>query len=253
MPSWKQSVPSPQENTSGAEVWGSGRPALSSYGEGHELAHPSGLPGRAGILLPAHKQGRDSPPGEGSGLGARAQRGPFTCPKPHSALSGAVLGLRHLVPPTPPPETENRRSLPSLTPRHPAPTHIPRSHPGCQPSCSTAQTSGHSARGVPMPGAPARPACCLLHCLQKCRRKGTCPGQVAGPRPKSLLPLPPPALGQGAGGRERDALHRDEVRERERETERRRQVEGEVGLAPFLPLWGRGASIPGTSFLCVCC
>ena len=100
-------------------------------------------------------------------------------------------------PPSPPPETENWRSLPSLTPRHPAPTHIPRSHPGCQPSCSTAQTSGHSARGIPMPGAPARPACCLLYCLQKCRRKGKCPG--SGRRATPQAPAPSSSSSTWAG------------------------------------------------------
>ena len=70
------------------------------------------------------------------------------------------------------------------------PDHIPKSHPGHQPSCSTAQTRGQGARGVPMPGAAAAASVISSStALVECQRKGNCPVLGRGPPQPQPCPL----------------------------------------------------------------
>lgn len=157
--------------------------------------HPSGLPARAGpfCLLPsgdgltpqqgwgppwartgsprARTAGEQSEPREGPSL-VRGHTAP--CQGPCWA-SGAQSHRLETV-----------KGRPGPDPHHPAQAHLPRSHPGQQPSCSTAQRSGHGACGVPMPRAPACPhAAHSLHC----RRRGeeAVPGCRRAPPPAHPL------------------------------------------------------------------
>ena len=176
-------------------AWGSGSPALLSYREGTSPPHPSGLPARAGpsCLLPS---GDGLTPWQGWG----PPRGRTGSPRARMAgeqsepREGPSLVQDHTAPCQGPCWASGARShrletvkgRPGLDPCHPAPAHLPRSHPGQQPSCSTAQRSGHGARGVPMPRAPVRPhAAHSLHC----RRRGeeAVPGCRRAPPPAHPL------------------------------------------------------------------
>lgn len=178
---------------------------------GRESARPSGLPARAGpsCLLPrgmgpTPRRGQGPPQARTAGEQPEPREGP-------SPVPGHVAPCRGRAGPRGPGPTGRRlrRGGSALTPRHPAPAHLPRSHPGQQPSCSTAQTSGHSARGVPMPRAPARRhAAHSLHC----RRRGeeAVPGGRRAPPPAHPLFL----VGEthctetDRGGEERDTGRR---------------------------------------------
>ena len=155
---------------------------------GREPARPSGLPARAGpsCLLP---RGTGPTPRRGQGPPRARTAGEQSEPREgHSPVQG------HPAPCWGPCWASGARSHPpeiargglALTPHRPALAHLPRSHPGQQPSCSKAQTSGHGARGVPMPRAPARRhAAHSLHC----RRRGeeAVPGGRRAPPPAHPL------------------------------------------------------------------
>ena len=157
--------------------------------------HPSGLPARAGpsCLLPSGdgltpRQGWGPPRGRTGSPWARM------AVEQSEPREGPSLVRDHTVPCQGPRWASGARShrletakgRPGPDPCHPAPAHLPRSHPGQQPSCSTAQRSGQGARGVPMPRAPARPH--AAHSLY-CRRRGeeAVPGCRRAPPPAHPL------------------------------------------------------------------